>query len=57
MDDFKNCMNEFSFMQFFLGRRDSHEKTNFYRLSQNKLVLVQKSKKSVMEQVYFVILK
>ena len=25
MDDFKNCMNEFSFMQF-LGRRDSHEK-------------------------------
>lgn len=38
MDDFKNCMNEFSFMQFFLGRRDSHEKTNFYRLSQNKLV-------------------
>lgn len=26
MDDFKNCMNEFSFMQFFLGRRDSHEK-------------------------------
>lgn len=45
MDDFKNCMNEFSFMQFFLGRRDSHEKTNFYRLSQNKLVILQKTKK------------
>ena len=53
MDDFKNCMNEFSFMQFFLGRRDSHEKTNFYRLSQNKLVILQKTKESGMEQEDF----
>lgn len=45
MDDFKNCMNEFSFMQFFLGRRDSHEKTNFYRLSQNKLVILPENKR------------
>ena len=52
MDDFKNCMNEFSFMQFFLGRRDSHEKTNFYRLSQNKLVILQKTKESGMEQEF-----
>lgn len=40
-------------MQFFLGRRDSHEKTNFYRLSQNKLVILQKTKESGMEQEDF----
>ena len=43
MDDFKNCMNEFSFMQFFLGRS----------LSQNKLVILQKTKESGMEQEDF----
>lgn len=37
----------------FFGRRDSHEKTNFYRLSQNKLVILQKTKESGMEQEDF----
>ena len=37
----------------FLGRGDSHEKTNFYRLYQNKLVILQKTKESGMEQEDF----
>ena len=43
----------FSFMQFFFGRGYSHEKNNFCRLSQNKLVILQKTKESGMEQEDF----
>ena len=53
MDDFKNCMNEFSFMQFFLVGEIAMKKLNFYRLSQNKLVILQKTKESGMEQEDF----
>lgn len=36
----------------FLGRGDSHEKTNFYRLYQNKLVILQKTKSCGMKSLY-----